>query len=425
MKRNQSTLAQRTIALGTIAQRTSVDRGHFALVSNAKPRLPRPYAVLWGQYSRADEDDQPIEQETSPHTARGSEDSIDKKRKRTEAVLFLSKSPVSLRKLAQMAHLADATEARTLVRELNNTYESYGRAFRVELIAGGYRLMTRATLSPWLARLGHLPAVMRLSTPMMETLAVVAYRQAVSRADIEAIRGVACGDLLRQLMEKDLVRIAGRSEELGRPYLYGTTKRFLQLFGLANTESLPPIEWQILQEVEHDPTAENDASETDPEQPLDSTSIDPSTNDDFPSTKESVVSTALASVLSEADSEVLVNLDPNAISYIDPDTGLVEDAQAIIEDEEDELYGDNDDEEDEDDDVDDDDWADDDDDEDDDEEDDDLDEEDDDEDEVDAENADWEEVDDDDEEEWDDDDEEEDDWDDEDDEEEDDDEDWS
>ncbi len=380
----------------------------------------------------------PGETETFP------DDSI-KKRKRVEAVLFLSKSSLSPRKLAQLAHLADATEARTLVRELNSTYESFGRAIRVEQIAGGYRLMTRPALAPWLSRLGHVPPPTRLSTPMMETMAVVAYRQPVSRADIEAIRGVACGELLRQLMEKDLVRIAGRSEELGRPYLYGTTRHFLQLFGLANAESLPPIQWHTLHEVDSDTDNPNHSVSADlPEQtPTDNQSLDPSHHPSFSSTKESVVSTAFASVLSGADSELLVNVDPNAISVIESHTLFPNsmDPHAAIEDEEDELYGDDDDEEDDD-------W-DDDDDEDDDVEDideddeleeddleeDDVDDEEDDveedeveddevEDELEEDNADWEEVDDDEDEEWEDDEEDEDDWDD-DEEEEDDDEDWS
>ena len=130
---------------------------------------------------------------------------------RLEAVLLLAKMPLSLRKLCQLAHLADATEVRTLIRQLNRTFEEYGRAIRVEQVAGGYRVLTRPALAPWLARLGHLPAPVRLSTPMMETLAVVAYRQPVSRANTEAIRGVGCGELLRQLLERDLVRIVGRS----------------------------------------------------------------------------------------------------------------------------------------------------------------------------------------------------------------------
>ena len=176
------------------------------------------------------------------------DDSPGLRRQRVEAVLLLSKSPLSPRKLSQLAHLADATEARTLVRELNQVYDEHHRAVRVEQVAGGYRLLTRPSLAPWLTRLGHLPPAMRLSSPMMETLAVVAYRQPVSRVNVEAVRGVACGELLRQLMERDLIRIAGRAEELGRPYLYGTTKRFLQLFGLSNTNSLPPIRWQVLSE---------------------------------------------------------------------------------------------------------------------------------------------------------------------------------
>ncbi len=205
---------------------------------------------------------------------------------RLEAVLLLAKMPLNPRKLSQLAHLADATEARTLVRQLNRTYDSLGRAMRVEQVAGGYRLLSRPKLAPWLARLGHLPAAVRLSTPMMETLAVVAYRQPVSRASAEAVRGVACGELLRQLMERDLIRIVGRSEELGRPYLYGTTKRFLQLFGLPNEEALPPIQWHALQD---DPI------------PEDSPPVDLST-----STKEPVVSTTVAPVLNEADLEVPV-----------------------------------------------------------------------------------------------------------------------
>ena len=170
------------------------------------------------------------------------------RRMRLEAVLLVAKTPLTTRKLAQLAHLADGTEARTLVRRLNRIYDDQGRSLRIEQVAGGFRLLTRAAYAPWLARLGHLPSAVRLSSPMMETLAVVAYRGPVSRADVEAIRGVACGELLRQLMERDLIRIAGRSEELGRPYLYDTTKHFLQLFGLPSADALPSINWEPLQE---------------------------------------------------------------------------------------------------------------------------------------------------------------------------------
>ena len=156
-----------------------------------------------------------------------------------EAILFLAREPLTSRKLSQYANLADGTQARTLVRRLNEQYDAVGRAFRVEHVAGGYQLLTRRKLAPWLRRLAHVPGETRLSAPALETLAVIAYRQPVPRADIEAIRGVNCGEILRQLMDRDLVRIGGRSEELGRPYLYATTKRFLELFGLNQIDELP------------------------------------------------------------------------------------------------------------------------------------------------------------------------------------------
>jgi segregation and condensation protein B len=158
---------------------------------------------------------------------------------RLEALLFLSRQPQTSRKLAELAGLADGTKARTLVRTLNRRYDAHGSAFRVEEVAGGFQLMTRAKFAPWLRRLYPAAPEVRLSPPAMETLAVVAYRQPVLRAEIEAIRGVQSGEVLRQLIERDLVRIAGRSEQLGRPFLYGTTKQFLQVFGLRHLDELP------------------------------------------------------------------------------------------------------------------------------------------------------------------------------------------
>ncbi len=206
----------------------------------------RPYDVLFPGVTvdRAVQGEGP-----SPAEAAEDEDPTIR-RMRLEAVLLLAKTPLTTRKLAQLAHLADGTETRTLVRRLNQIYDNQGRSIRIEQVAGGFRMLTRAAYAPWLARLGHLPSAVRLSSPMMETLAVVAYRGPVSRADVEAIRGVACGELLRQLMERDLIRISGRSEELGRPYLYDTTKQFLQLFGLPSGDALPPINWEPLQEDE-------------------------------------------------------------------------------------------------------------------------------------------------------------------------------
>ena len=280
----------------------------------------RPYRVT----QTANPTDIPFLSDQSQETEEASDPRLS--RMRLEAVLLLAKTPLSLRKLCQMAHLADATEARTLIRQLNTIFEEYGRAIRVEQVAGGYRLMTRSALSPWLARLGHLPAPIRLSTPMMETLAVVAYRQPVSRADVEAVRGVGCGELLRQTMERDLVRIVGRSEELGRPYLYGTTKRFLQIFGLSNIDALPAIKWQALQD--------------DPE-PEDSNPDELST-----SKKDLVVSTTVVPTLSTSDHAVIA---PSATTIDHADSAPNNDAaQAVIEDEENGYYDDDDDDDDDD-----------------------------------------------------------------------------
>jgi segregation and condensation protein B len=161
------------------------------------------------------------------------------RRSRLEAVLLLAREPLSLRKLAQSANLADATEARALISELRKVYDGRGSAFQLEQLAGGYQLRTRPKFAPWLRPLVPGEVEIRLTPPALETLAVVAYRQPVLRADVEAIRGVACGEILRQLMDRELLRIVGRSEELGRPLWYGTTRRFLEAFGLCSLEELP------------------------------------------------------------------------------------------------------------------------------------------------------------------------------------------
>lgn len=169
--------------------------------------------------------------------------SVEVKRRRLEAAIFLSPEGESSRKLAKLAGLADATEARTLIRQINQELDAQGRAYRIEEVAGGYAIMTRSHFAPWLRRLPHVPGALKLSQSALETLAVVAYRQPVLRANVEAIRGVTCSEVLKQLMELDLVRISGRSEDLGRPYLYGTTRRFLQMFGLRSADRLPRIAW--------------------------------------------------------------------------------------------------------------------------------------------------------------------------------------
>lgn len=160
---------------------------------------------------------------------------------RIEAVLFVAREPVSIRRLVKLAGLPDGSRARVLLRDLQQLHDAEGAAFRIEHIGGGFQLLTRSPLGPWVRRLLASPAETRISAAALETLAIIAYRQPVTRADIEAIRGVGSEDMLRQLLDRDLVAVGGRTEDLGRPNVYLTTRRFLRAFGLARIEDLPPI----------------------------------------------------------------------------------------------------------------------------------------------------------------------------------------
>lgn len=178
-----------------------------------------------------------VESERGPTTAGTARRSG--KLARLEAVLLVADAALSPRKLAQFALLADATEARTLVGRLNAAYEAAGTPFRVERIAAGYRLLTLPQFALWLGKLHHRDADLKLSPPALETLTVIAYRQPITRADVEALRGVQCSEMIRQLMERGLVRLGGQDDSLGRPFLYETTRLFLELFGLKDLEDLP------------------------------------------------------------------------------------------------------------------------------------------------------------------------------------------
>ncbi|HUG94461.1 MAG TPA: SMC-Scp complex subunit ScpB [Planctomycetaceae bacterium] len=158
---------------------------------------------------------------------------------RLEAALFVAEGALTTRRLAQVATLADAGEARALIDALNAAYDADGSPFRVERVASGYQLLTRPEYARWLDRLHHRPARMKLSPPALETLTIIACRQPVTRADVETIRGVQSAEIIKQLMERGLVRIAGEDDSLGRPYLYETTRAFLEQFGLRSLDELP------------------------------------------------------------------------------------------------------------------------------------------------------------------------------------------
>lgn len=156
-----------------------------------------------------------------------------------EALLFTADEPLSTDRLKSLSGLDDGHEVRSLVEALRDEYDARGAAFTVEEVAGGFRMLTRPVYSPFLANLKKRETEARLSAAALETLAIVAYRQPVLRADVEKIRGVDVGGAMRTLMERGLVKVVGRAEEPGSPLLYGTTKRFLEVFGLRSLSDLP------------------------------------------------------------------------------------------------------------------------------------------------------------------------------------------
>lgn len=159
-----------------------------------------------------------------------------------EALLLSTHHPLTAGRLAEVIGVGVTKPVRQGIKELNRQYEESNRSFRIEQVAGGFQILTLPHFGEHLKKLHQKELDAKLTKAALETLAIVAYKQPVLRADVEAIRGCACGETIRSLMEKHLVKIAGRAEEPGRPILYGTTKRFLELFGLNSVKDLPQPE---------------------------------------------------------------------------------------------------------------------------------------------------------------------------------------
>ena len=157
-----------------------------------------------------------------------------------EALLFVSDKPVSIDALKDVIKDIDPTEIRAIIEELNGGYASCGRSFSIMEIAGGFQMLTDPVYSKWIAALYKRPPD-RLTGPSLETLAIIAYKQPLTRSDIEAIRGVNVDGVLRTLEERGLIKTRGRLDAPGRPILYGTTTEFLQHFGLKSIEELPKL----------------------------------------------------------------------------------------------------------------------------------------------------------------------------------------
>lgn len=163
-----------------------------------------------------------------------------------EGLLFASDAPLEAERIREVLALESVDEVVTLVALLRERYEREARAFQIAEAGGGYRMVTRAELAPWLVRLARTRTRVRLSRAALEALAIVAYKQPVSRPEIDAVRGVNSDGVLDNLLERRLIRIAGRKDAPGRPFLFETTREFLVAFGLRDREDLPKVDGELL-----------------------------------------------------------------------------------------------------------------------------------------------------------------------------------
>jgi segregation and condensation protein B len=159
-----------------------------------------------------------------------------------EALLFASDIPLSINRLATFTGAQSGKDVRTAVEAIGRFYRENGRSFEIVEVAGGYQIITLPDYADTVSKLFRNRRKSRLSQPALETLAIIAYRQPISRMEIEAIRGVNSEGVLSTLIERELIAISGRGEGLGRPYLYATTRKFLEYLGLRDHKDLPSIE---------------------------------------------------------------------------------------------------------------------------------------------------------------------------------------
>ncbi len=158
-----------------------------------------------------------------------------------EALLFASDTPLSLNRIMSITGAQSTKEIRTALESIDRFYRDHRRSFEIVEVAGGYQITTLPEHADVVARLFKSRRKSRLSQPALETLAIIAYKQPISRIDIESIRGVNSEGVLSTLVERELIAISGRGEGLGRPYLYSTTRKFLEYLGLKDHKDLPDM----------------------------------------------------------------------------------------------------------------------------------------------------------------------------------------
>jgi segregation and condensation protein B len=197
------------------------------------------------------------------------------KRGIAEALILASMEPIPVARLAKLIPRCTPSKAKALVDSLNADYVAQQRAFEICEVAGGYQMRTNPEYKSYLAQL-YKSRPLRLSNAALETLSIVAYRQPVTRGEVEHVRGVDAGPVMRSLLERNLVKIAGHREVPGRPMLYATTKRFLEVFGLAHLEDLPTLrELEELQPTAQDPDGDDEEAAGGPVEAADSSVAQP------------------------------------------------------------------------------------------------------------------------------------------------------
>lgn len=182
-----------------------------------------------------------------------------------EATLFASQTPLTTSEIARADDELTTASVSEAIQSLREAYEAEERAFQIYELGDGYQILTRPEFASYLERFDSVPRSPYLSGAALETLAIVAYRQPIGRIEIEEVRGVGASSVLRTLTDWELVEVVGRGEGLGRPLLYGTTRRFLEHFGLRDLDELPSPEELpvVLSGLEDEPSdAEPDTAET-------------------------------------------------------------------------------------------------------------------------------------------------------------------
>ncbi|MCX5781765.1 MAG: SMC-Scp complex subunit ScpB [Elusimicrobia bacterium] len=218
-----------------------------------------------------------------------------------EVLLFASDQPISASTFKNvLGDLIKDFDIKGIIKEIEEEYKAKNSPFEIRYIAGGWQFSTKKEFGPWIKKLFKARTTLRLSNSALETLSIIAYKQPITRSDIEEIRGVESSGVLDTLLERKLIRIVGRKEVLGRPLLYGTTQEFLRHFGLSHLSELPSLEEFIKQESEESRESENQSAQ---ELPFENTSEEAEHKEE---TKTPVSSNDLAEELvKEKDDSVL------------------------------------------------------------------------------------------------------------------------